>query len=263
MQKTFLDFCLKRKWQPNNQYVNIVTCFSSGDLDWVEMQTIIEVIQLFTTSAKTDYYPLSRQHWDFPVISLSGWSANCLKLRGQYTKLQIQRLFVVIINLFVALSKKVDSLKQEQQKMSYVEEWEDLLSPNIQADLLDLWYFILNQYNDKVVELKDHTFLQETGNVLDCFSYKLVCTKEGSRISWIKIVKKCTQLLVNSLSIFQLWGVKFLQVLVPGLIDLDMQTDLSDIPNCKGLTVTELKEALNLTHTIVDNLLSGFKYVVQ
>lgn len=211
--------------------------------------------------AKTESYPASRQHWDFAVISLSAWSANCLKLRTHYAKPQIQRLFVAIINLFVALSQKIAVLKveQQQQKMAYVEEWEDLLLPNIQADLLDLWYFIVNQFNDKVVELKDYTFLQEAGNVIDCFSYKLICSKEGSRISWIKIVNKCTQLIINPLSILQLWGFKFLQVLVLGLIDLDLQTDLSNVPNCKGLTLTEFKEVLTLTHTIVDNLLSGFK----
>lgn len=119
---------------------------------------------------------------------------------------------------------------------------------------------ILEQFAAKTsVPLEFYPFLQEFGRVSDSFVHTLIFSKENTLPSWSKILRRCASLLTNSVSILQLWGYKMLRVLVPGLIEIDLQSDSSSTPNIKGFTIGQFKEILVQTHNIVDGVLAGFK----
>lgn len=109
------------------------------------------------------------------------------------------------------------------------------------------------------IPLEYQPFLQEFGKIGENFVYKLIFSKENTLPSWGKILKRCANLLVNSSAILQLWGYKMLMVIVPGLIEIDLQSDSSTTPNVRGFTIEQFREVLQQTNTIVDGVLAGFK----
>ncbi|XP_044263006.1 E3 ubiquitin-protein ligase listerin [Tribolium madens] len=225
-----------------------------------DSETVIEVIRLFTKLIEVKFENLSRQHWDFGVISLASWASNCYKLRSGYDNEQNQAFMATVSEFFIVLNEKITELKRNNVKSGFVDEWEELFLPNIHLDLVQLWLYLSEQFASKAsCPLDYHPFLQQFGKVTHNFVYKLIFSKENTLPSWSKILKRCAALLTNSVSILQLWGYKMLLILVPGLIEIDLQSDSSTTPNTKGFTIGQFKEILLQTHTIVDGVLASFK----
>ncbi|EEZ97459.2 E3 ubiquitin-protein ligase listerin isoform X2 [Tribolium castaneum] len=233
--------------------------FENKERTCAESEVVIEVIRLFTRLIKVKFENLSRQHWDFGVISLASWASNCCKFRSGYDSGKNQAFMVAISEFYIALNEKINELKRNNVKSGFVDEWEELFLPNVHLDLVQLWLYLAEQFASKTCLLDYHPFLQEFGKVTDHFVYKLIFSKENTLPSWSKILKRCAVLLTNSTSILQLWGYKMLLILVPGLIEIDLQSDSSSTPNTKGFTIGQFKEILLQTHSIVDGVLAGFK----
>ncbi|RZC42281.1 E3 ubiquitin-protein ligase listerin [Asbolus verrucosus] len=234
--------------------------FESKDITWEESEEIIQVIRLFSKLITDKFECLNRQHWDFGVISLSSWASNCWKLRSGYHNEQIRALMVAVADFYVSLDGKMGEMKRNGVKSDFVEEWEDLFLPNIHTDLLQLFLYLSEEIASKQsLSIEYQPFLQEFGRIIDHFHHKLIFTKDNSLPNWSKILKRCSPLLVNSTSVLQLWGYKMLLILVPGLIDVDLQSNNSNTPNTKGLTFEQFKETLLHTQNIVNDLLVGFK----
>nr|XP_023024069.1 E3 ubiquitin-protein ligase listerin [Leptinotarsa decemlineata] len=234
--------------------------YSKDNISWEKSQQILEIIRLCSSLMKLKFSSLRQRDWDFSVLSLVSWASNCLKARAVHGKHEFQALLVAVVKLYVNIDSQVKKMKEQSIRISYIDEWEDVLVESVHGDLAQIWLYLAEQLEQKQDTIIYLPLIQEFGkllNAINCdFLFKI---NDTSLPKWTKFLKRSCSLLVNRQPNLQVWGYRMLLILVPGLIKIDTEAVNMNTPHKKGLIFEQFKEKLAETHEIVNSMLMGFK----
>lgn len=85
---------------------------------------------------------LSREQWDFTVISLASWSTKLPELRSNYKKLQVASFLSAIADLFTDVEVYLADLERHMPENEFVLEWRTVFAQDVHTELFTTWLYL-------------------------------------------------------------------------------------------------------------------------
>lgn len=106
-------------------------------------------------------------------------------------------------------------------------------------------------------------FLERFGRIISCLEQGYVFSLKEGFPRWTKVTHLSVSLLTHPFTTLQLWGYKMLLALIPGFIEVDSLSLVSNKPHEKGFALENFREVLLRTQDITQTMLLEFRYVYK
>lgn len=232
---------------------------------WEEAEMSIEIMRMcaaFMSSDKTK--TMSKNHWDFIVISLGAWASRLGDVKANYQNIQVVAFAVSLAKLFIAIKSFIMRLQANDPQSHYIDEWNDLFAENAQAEIVDAWLFYTEQAAQSAtpsvnLRLLLPYYLQTCAYFRQLYIFRSIDPSENPK--WTEVVKQaCTLLLNREQPILQLAGHRILEQISTGLSAVDGLTvqQMKDVRE-GGLVMEQLGGLLEEVGDVVSVMLLEFK----
>ncbi|XP_017770838.1 PREDICTED: E3 ubiquitin-protein ligase listerin-like [Nicrophorus vespilloides] len=228
-------------------------------MNWIQVQVPIEIMRMFTVLVNTRTNQLNSRQWQLILVFLSTWSRKISVIKSICDNIQISAFILSIVKLFAAITVYIEELAEEQPANSLIDEWKLVFDIPISSDIMSIWLYLSEKYECKVnkMSITDMVYLHELGNVIGHVNGNYIfLTDIAGMPEWSKVFDQCCTLLINSEHSLQLWGYNMLTSLSSGLIEISVDTNTS---HEKDMIFEQLKDLLDGTHNMVNNMLLDFK----
>ena len=170
---------------------------------------------------------------------------------------------MAVIDLFSIIDEHILILKKNDPCNSFVCEWNDLFLQTIHTDVVQIWYYLAEQFQrHEDFHMTVLPLVEQFDKVFEHFDYNFICkSNDGSLPKWSKFLRHCCTLLTHPKCSVQIWSYKMLVVLLPGLVEIDSVSVNTNTPHEKGLIFEQFKDLLLRTQEIVQSMLLDFKSV--
>ncbi|XP_030758114.1 E3 ubiquitin-protein ligase listerin [Sitophilus oryzae] len=180
-------------------------------------ELIVQIIRF--CSQVIQYGDLSDDQWDFVVLSLIPWSANCYRAKHLLKNFQYQAFLVAVSNLFTSVSRAISKFKFENTHEHHVNEWEEVLLESIHTDMLQTWLILAYDFTNVVANCLFYVgLMQQFGKMTEGFECELLFRPNENGPKWTSVAGRARDLVRCSHPLLQLWGYRMLLVLVPGIV---------------------------------------------
>lgn len=180
------------------------------------------------------------------------------EVKSSYRNLQVSSFVSAVASLYGNIVKRIKYFKSNEPTCKYINEWEDLFANEIDTVFVVTWFYLAGEFEKmKDGYVKWLPLLQNYGEITAHLDHKIIFNMTD--IKWSKLLKCSFTLLVSSNNILQLWGHKMIVAMIPGLLEVDGRSVLSNTPHVKGMLIGEFKPPLMHLEEIVHTMLMEFK----
>lgn len=233
--------------------------------NWEQAEMSIEIMRMcaaFISSDKTK--TMSKNHWDFILISLAAWASRLDDVKANYQNIQVVAFAVSVAKLFVAVSSFIKRLEDEDVQSNYIDEWNDLFAENAQLEIVKAWLFFGDELQSTSTNQHHHLlllthFLPTCSHLVDTYLFR---PSDLANINmWTQVVKRaCSLLLYRHQPALQLAGHRMLAQIAGGIAAVDGAAvlDMKDVRE-GGLVMEQLGSLLAETGEVVRVMLLEFR----
>lgn len=237
-----------------------------SDISWNQLCLLLEVMRLLTTLVQKVPSKLKYEHWDFILISLTTWQQLLLtNFQRNYTDIKLMTLMIAVCQLYHAVQTLMNKHEQEpipELPSALLDEWINVFASSIHSDIVKIWMFCMNLYNQDTVTLKSIIPLDYLGKSISILDKNILYKKydkHGETINFNELLKLSLKLLQSPIPNIQLGAYHALKHMVSELVQCDKVLIESDNFESNNFNIIKFKAVLLSTQNIVNTILMEFK----